>query len=59
MERLSKIDPSLTQRERQVCARVLLGMSSESIGLDLEIKTQSVLTYQKRALCQVEYIQSE
>lgn len=49
MERLSKIDLSLTQRERQVCARILLGMSSEGIGLDLEIKTQSVLTYRKRA----------
>ncbi len=49
MERLNKIDNSLTQRELQVCARVLLGMSSEGISLDLEIKTQSVLTYRKRA----------
>lgn len=49
MARLAKINSSLTQREKEVCARVLLGMSSEGIGLDLEIKMQSVLTYRKRA----------
>lgn len=49
MQRLEKIDNSLTRREKEVCARILLGMSSEGIALDLEIKMQSVLTYRKRA----------
>lgn len=49
MERLAKIDIKLTKREKEVCARILLGMSSEGIALDLKIKTQSVLTYRKRS----------
>lgn len=49
IERLEKIDAALSQREKEVCARVLLGMSSEGIALDLDVKTQSVLTYRKRA----------
>lgn len=49
MDRLTKIENSLTQREREVCARILLGMNSEGIGLDLGVKMQSVLTYRKRA----------
>ena len=49
MERLTRIETNLTQREKEVCARILLGMSSEGIGLDLGIKMQSVLTYRKRA----------
>lgn len=49
MERLTKIAINLTQREKEVCARILLGMSSEGIGLDLGVKMQSVLTYRKRA----------
>lgn len=49
VERLAKIDKTLSQREKEVCARILLGMSSEGIALDLSIKVQSVLTYRKRA----------
>lgn len=49
IERLHHVDASLTTREKEVCARIILGMSSEGIGLDLDIKTQSVLTYRKRA----------
>lgn len=49
MERLTRIETNLTQREKEVCARILLGMSSEGIGLDLGVKMQSVLTYRKRA----------
>ncbi len=47
--RLKLINPSLTQREGQVCARILLGMTSEGIGLDLDLSTQTILTYRKRA----------
>ena len=49
MERLQGVNAALSMREQEVCARILLGMSSEGIGLDLGIKTQSVLTYRKRA----------
>ncbi len=49
IKRLSKLDDSLSQREKEVCSRVLLGMSSDGIALDLGIKLQSVLTYRKRA----------
>ncbi len=39
----------LTNRERDVCARILLGYTSEAIGLDLGIAPTSVVTYRKRA----------
>lgn len=39
----------LTPREREVCARVLLGYTTEAIGLDLNIAVTSVATYRKRA----------
>jgi DNA-binding CsgD family transcriptional regulator/CheY-like chemotaxis protein len=39
----------LTDREREVCARILLGYTSEAIGLDLDIAPTSVATYRKRA----------
>jgi DNA-binding CsgD family transcriptional regulator len=39
----------LTVRERDVCARILLGYSSEAIGLDLGIAASSVTTYRRRA----------
>ncbi|MFM0283808.1 helix-turn-helix transcriptional regulator [Paraburkholderia sediminicola] len=40
---------SLTRRELEVCARILYGMSSTGIALDLEIGEESVATYRKRA----------
>lgn len=49
IERLARTSSNLTQREKDVCSRILLGMSSEGIGIDLGIKKQSVLTYRKRA----------
>lgn len=49
IERLNNIERSLTKREKDVCSRILLGMSSEGIALDLDIKMQSVQTYRKRA----------
>lgn len=39
----------LTNREREVCARILLGYSSEAIALDLGVAQSSVTTYRKRA----------
>jgi len=39
----------LTNRERQVCERILLGYTTTGIGLDLDIAPTSVATYRKRA----------
>ena len=48
-DRIRQLDDRLSERELQVCARILLGMSSEGIALDLDIKIASVQTYRKRA----------
>jgi DNA-binding CsgD family transcriptional regulator len=47
--RLYALDGRLTQREREVLARILLGVTSEGIALDLGIRINTVLTYRKRA----------
>jgi DNA-binding CsgD family transcriptional regulator len=47
--RFSQALPHLTTRERQVCARTLMGMTAEAIALDLSIGRASVLTYRQRA----------
>ena len=39
----------LTERERDVCERILLGYTSIGIGLDLNIAPSSVVTYRRRA----------
>lgn len=39
----------LTLRERQVCARILYGLSVQGIALDLGVGKESVATYRKRA----------
>ncbi len=39
----------LTQREKQVCERILLGFTTTGIGLDLDIAPTSVATYRKRS----------
>lgn len=48
-ERFAQRYPDLTPRERQVCARAVLGMSVEATALDLRIARTSVLTYRQRA----------
>lgn len=48
-KRLSRSFPLLSQRERQVCARTLVGMTAEAISIDLSISTTTVLTYRRRA----------
>lgn len=47
--RLSRSCPALTERERQVCARSLSGMTAEATALDLGIAATSVLTFRRRA----------
>jgi DNA-binding CsgD family transcriptional regulator len=47
--RLATADPNLSPRERQVCARILFGMSAQGAGLDLDIAFETVVTYRKRA----------
>ncbi|WP_322067009.1 helix-turn-helix transcriptional regulator [Burkholderia ubonensis] len=39
----------LSQREAQVCARIVSGYSNEAIALDLVLSVHSVRTYRKRA----------
>lgn len=41
--------PELTEREREVCAQTLLGQSSGSIAAALELTTNTVMTYRRRA----------
>jgi DNA-binding CsgD family transcriptional regulator len=40
---------ALTSRERDVCTRILLGLSSEAIAGELGVSLNSVLTYRRRA----------
>jgi DNA-binding CsgD family transcriptional regulator len=47
--RLHALDGRLTRRELDVLARILIGMTSEGIALDLGVSTNTVLTYRKRA----------
>ncbi|MEO6387345.1 MAG: helix-turn-helix transcriptional regulator [Croceibacterium sp.] len=48
-DRFASSYPSLTQRERQVCARAAFGMSIEATALELGIAKTSVLTLRQRA----------
>lgn len=47
--RLQELMPALSRRETQVCARILRGISTPGIALDLELREHSVATYRKRA----------
>ncbi len=47
--RLHALDARLSRRERDVAARILAGMTSEGIALDLGVSRNTVLTYRKRA----------
>ncbi len=49
VQRLSTIQKRLTQRELEITARILIGMTSEAIALDLGITSSSVITYRRRA----------
>jgi DNA-binding CsgD family transcriptional regulator len=52
--RFAAIFPALTPRERQVCARTVVGMTSEATAIDLGIGIGSVQTYRKRAFQRLE-----
>jgi DNA-binding CsgD family transcriptional regulator len=47
--RLGRRCPGLTGREREVCARTIVGMTAEAIAIDLGIGQSSVQTYRQRA----------
>jgi len=47
--RLHALDGRLTRRELDVLARILSGLTSEGIALDLRVSVNTVLTYRKRA----------
>jgi DNA-binding CsgD family transcriptional regulator len=46
---LRKLAPSLSQREREVCALMAAGLTSERTALKLGVSLNTVLTYRKRA----------
>lgn len=48
-ERVRWAFPELSNREVSVCARSIVGFTTEGIALDLGIKNTSVLTYRRRA----------
>ncbi len=47
--RFAQAHPDLTERERQVCARTVAGITAEGAGIDIGITTHTVLTYRRRA----------
>lgn len=47
--RLADRFDALTLRERQICARSLVGMTAGQIAADLGIRPGTVMTYRKRA----------
>jgi DNA-binding CsgD family transcriptional regulator len=50
IERLLKMrSPALSTREREVCARAVVGKTIEGTSLDLNIRRTSVITYRQRA----------
>lgn len=47
--RLAQVAPSLSPREREVCALIAAGLNSEGIALRLGVSLNTVLTYRKRS----------
>ncbi len=48
-QRLERLAPSLSPRERAVCARIACGISADGIAADLDVAPSTVLTLRKRA----------
>ncbi len=46
---LQRLFPALTQRERQICERLLRGMTYDGIAGDLGLSVPTVKTYRNRA----------
>lgn len=47
--RLQQHCPALTPRERQVCARIVAGMTTDGVASDLGVANSTVVTLRKRA----------
>lgn len=47
--RLQRLAPSLSTRERAVCARIAQGLSADGIAADLDVAPSTVVTLRKRA----------
>ncbi len=45
----NEVFTQLTEREQQVCIRILQGLTSEAISLDLKVAISTIHTYRKRA----------
>ena len=52
-QRLLEICPQLTEREQQVCKRLLQGMTHDGIAQDLDIGLPTVKTYRNRAFARL------
>ena len=53
LQRLHSLQPELTQRELEVCVRLLKGMTQEGIAADLHIGLPTVKTYRNRAFARL------
>ena len=53
-ERFARRWPTLTRRERQVCARAAMGLSVEATAIELGIAKTSVVTFRQRAYRRLE-----
>ena len=49
LDERNEVFAQLTERERDVCIRILQGYSSEAMALDLKVAKSTVHTYRKRA----------
>ena len=52
-KQLAQLQPTLTTRERDVCARLLTGMTHEGIANDLGLSLPTVKTYRNRAFARL------
>ncbi len=50
---IATADEALPRRETEVCARILYGLSTAGIALDLGISEETVITYRKRAYARI------
>lgn len=50
---IANAEEHLSNREIATCARILIGMSTTGISLDLDIGEETVTTYRKRAYCRL------
>ncbi len=48
-QRLAALPEGLSERECEVCARAVAGITIEGTALDLDIRKTSVITYRQRA----------